>query len=246
VPQPSIVDHFLLFLLTVVLPAGGWISIRRLRRRLAKGVPYTTRATDYRNNILVMWTVAALLAVGWLILGRDWRLLGLTLPDGHWIGVVISGCIAAGLVGLDLYIYRRVQRSDSAARELVDQTAPFTMLLPHTRRELSWFYGLSLTAGITEELLYRGFLIAYLGAFVSMPMAIITSSAIFAIAHSYQGLSGSLRTFLVGLALAIAYVLSGSLLFPIIAHVLVDLISGRMIFDILRRPPEEAAVRDSC
>ena len=220
--------------------------MRRLRRRLQKGIPYTTRAIDYRNNILVMWSATALLAIAWLILGRDWRLLGLTWPFGNPIGVVVAGCLAGGLVGLDLYYYRQVQRSAAAASDLIERTAPFSMILPHTRRELRWFYGLSLTAGFTEEVLYRGFLIAYLGAFVPVPAAVIVSTAIFAGAHSYQGAAGTLRTFLVGIALAMSFVLSGSLLFPVIAHALVDVISGRMIFNAIRRPPAVATVRDAC
>ena len=246
IDQPGIVDHLLVLLLSVALPVGGWLSIRRLRRRLLQGVPYTTRAYDYRNNILVMWGVTGLLVIAWLAYDRDWRLLGVAWPGGSWGGILAAGVITGGLVALDLYFYRQVQRSEAAARQLLERTAQFTMLLPHTRRELRWFYGLSVSAGITEEVLYRGFLIAYLGAYVSLPVAVVVSTVIFAGAHSYQGAAGTLRTFLVGLALAVAYVISGSLLFPVIAHALVDLISGRMIFNVIRRPPVAATARDAC
>ena len=104
------------------------------------------------------------------------------------------------------------------------------MVLPHTRRELNWFYGLSFTAGITEEVLYRGFMITYLFSFMPLTSAILLSSALFAGAHGYQGLKGTVRTFTVGLVLATIYALTGSILLAVIAHILVDLIGGRMIY----------------
>ncbi len=44
-------------------------------------------------------------------------------------------------------------------------------LLPHSRDELRWFTALSVTAGVCEELLYRGFLFWVLKAYVGVARA---------------------------------------------------------------------------
>lgn len=244
--QPTIFDHLLVILLAVVLPVGGFISMRNIRRQAAAGVAHTTRVADYRNNMIVMWSVTVLAAILWVTLDRDWSLLGLAPVAGPGLLVGTSLLLAGGLVLINLFYYRRVQQSDAAAQALVAKTAGFEMVLPHTQRELQWFYGLSATAGITEEILYRGFLIAYLANVISVPGAVVLSSAVFASAHLYQGFKGAARTFLVGLTLAIAYVLTGSILFAVLAHILVDMIGGRMIYSAFNRYPPTATAQETC
>ena len=54
--------------------------------------------------------------------------------------------------------------------------------------ELARFYGLSITAGIVEEVLWRGFLIWYLSQFMPVWGAALISTIGFGLAHAYQGL----------------------------------------------------------
>ena len=242
----TVFDHLLVAILAIVLPVGGFISLRRIRRQVAAGIAHTARVSDYRNNMLIMWAVTGLTAGLWVILGRDWTTLGLAPVGGSTLAVGIALLLAGSLVLVNFRYYRRVELSDSAARELVAMTEGFDMVLPHSRRELKWFYGLSVTAGITEEILYRGFLMAYLGGLLPLPAVVVVSSLIFAIAHLYQGLAGASRTLVVGLALAITYALTGSILIAVIAHVLVDIIGGRMIFTAFNRYPPAATAQETC
>ena len=244
--QVTVFDHLLVVLLAAVLPVGGYFSLRKIRRQVAAGIAHTARIADYRNNMIIMWAVTLMAIVLWLQFGRDWSALGLAPVSGSGLAVGLALLLAGSLVFFNVYYYLQVERSDAAAKQVVTMTEGFEMVLPHTRRELKWFYGLSVTAGITEEILYRGFLMAYLAAAMPMPAAIVVSSLIFALAHLYQGISGASRTFVVGLALAITYVLSGSLLFAIIAHVLVDVVGGRMIYSAFNRYPPAATAQETC
>ena len=70
---------------------------------------------------------------------------------------------------------------------------------------------LSITAGVVEEIVYRGFVLWYLANFMPLWAALLLSSVFFGLGHSYQGKSGALRTGLVGLVFAILYVMSGSI-----------------------------------
>ena len=54
------------------------------------------------------------------------------------------------------------------------------------------------------------------------------SSILFGLLHSYQGWKGGLRSGVIGLILALLYVLTGSLWIPIILHIVIDINSGML------------------
>jgi membrane protease YdiL (CAAX protease family) len=246
VTQLTLLDHCLAVLLAVVLPIGGFLSMRTLRRRIDAGFSHTTRVRDYRNNMLVMWTVTAAAVAHWLLSGRAFSDLGIAWFDAEAGPLLLALLLAAGLVAINLYLYVRVLRSDAAAEGLLRQTRRFDFVLPRTRRELHWFYAVSVTAGVTEEILYRGFMITYLLAYLTLPAAVVVSSLVFASAHVYQGAGGTSRAFTIALVLAAIYLLSGSILLAALAHVLLDAISGRMIFLSYNRTPPTATPQEAC
>jgi len=109
--------------------------------------------------------------------------------------------------------------------------------MPHTPTELRRFYGLSVTAGVCEELLYRGFLIAYLVHWFGLIPAAGISAVIFGLGHLYQGWRGVLTTGAVGAFLAAVYLLTGSLLASMVLHALMDVHSGNLAFHAFTREP---------
>ena len=242
----TLFDHLMVLLLAVILPLGGNVSMRQLRRRIDAGYVHTRRVTDYRNNMLIMWLVTACTVALWMVLERDLRGLGIAGIDAGAGPATLALLLAALLVGTNLYFSVRVRKSGAAADELVRQTRRFDFMLPHTRRELRWFYGVSFTAGITEEVLYRGFLITYCNAFMPLPAAMILASLAFAGAHGYQGFAGAVRAFIIALVLAAIFVMTKSILLAAVAHVLVDAVSGRMIYRVYRRPPPAATAQEAC
>lgn len=244
--QLTLFDHCLAILLAAVLPIGGFISMRTLRRRIDTGFRHTTRVNDYRNNMLIMWGVTAGAVALWLLLGREYSGLGIAGIDAEAGPLLLALLLTAGLVAINLYLYVRVTKSDAAAAGLLRQTRRFDFVLPRTRHELRWFYAVSVTAGVTEEILYRGFMITYLLVYLSLPAAVVVSSLVFAVAHLYQGAGGTARAFTIALVLAAIYLLSGSIVLAALAHVLLDAISGRMIFLAYNRTPPTATPQEAC
>jgi membrane protease YdiL (CAAX protease family) len=109
-------------------------------------------------------------------------------------------------------------------------------MLPRTRREMAAFSGVSLTAGFAEEYLLRGFCLAVVAlATGSMWLAAAVTTLSFGLAHLYQGPRGAVRATVLGAALAIPVVVTGSLVPSMIAHAATDLVSGRWTLPILRR-----------
>ena len=83
-------DHLLVAGLSVALPLLGWLSIRKIRAAIANGIPYTSRVRDYQNNMLVLWSVAAVMLALWFGSGRDAAGLGLRVPDGGLPGQALA------------------------------------------------------------------------------------------------------------------------------------------------------------
>ncbi len=98
-------------------------------------------------------------------------------------------------------------------------------LLPRNRKEAMACVPLALNAGISEEMFYRVALpLLALEATGSMGAALAISVTAFGLAHWYQGWKGVLATGAVGALMFWLYLSSGSLLKPIILHIVIDMI----------------------
>jgi membrane protease YdiL (CAAX protease family) len=219
----GIFDHLMTLILVVALPIHAVLEHRRLERQVSAGVP-GARARMYYKTLFVEWILVAAVLAFWLPSGRTLADLGLgfDVTLGWWIGA------GATVVVIAVFIYHTFStiRNSEALAKVREQVEPLRALLPHSTKEGQLFNAVSVTAGICEEFLYRGFLIAYCGAFVDMWMAVVLSSIVFGFAHMYQGKVGIVKTGGIGLALAGLYVLTGSLWAPMVLHAFVDMNSG--------------------
>jgi len=206
----------LLGLVVVIgLPLRGWVVHRNLEQRL--GVDDREPLRTFRRSAVVKW-VLTLLSMGVLIADPD---LGI-IWFGSWLGMAIP-LVLAGIGGV--FVVRLRLRPDQEAASELRQLGNTAALLPATSRERrAWVY-LSVTAGVTEEVIYRSFLVTYL--FVLIPTAGLVGAAVlagvaFGSVHSYQGWRGVLLTTLIGVLFGILYPWAG-LLTLIFVHSLIDL-----------------------
>ena len=109
------------------------------------------------------------------------------------------------------------------ARELVtlvsERLAP--LLAGCSKSQLAF---LAVLAGVAEEVLFRGVVQVGLSEMFSQPLALVTTSAIFGLAH-FASPVYALLAGLVGLYLGALFLLQGSLLVPILAHALYDFVA---------------------
>jgi hypothetical protein len=162
----------------------------------------------------------------WAGAGRSLERLGFAPPEGagFWAALVIAGVIAGTLQAQLL----TVRGSDGARREARSQLGGSLVLLPRSRAEGRAFFRVSLTAGICEEVLYRGWLLGWLTPRIGLPAAFVLGVLLFTLAHSYGGRSIALRAGALGAVLTALYVLSGSLWVPIALHVFLDANAGQL------------------
>lgn len=228
----TLFDHLYVALL-LVLPVYGWYSFRRTVA-LARARRAPAKRRLYRQNQVLEWCLFACVAALWLANARPLAGLGFAPPGGagFWAGALLAALGTAYLV----YAWRSARHMDQADRERqYEALGDLRFFLPDTPRDYRHFAALSVTAGIVEEIVYRGFLIWYLAAFVPVWGAIVASSAVFALGHSYQGVGGMLRVFVVGNLFGALYVMSGSIWIPIVLHILLDVLQGATLLEIARK-----------
>ena len=219
----DIIDYVLTAIIIVILPLWGVVDNRRFQRKAAEGAP-DVRVNYYRQILAFEWVMAGIFLAVWLAKGRGLASLGLGLQAGAWFwpGVGLTLVALGGLIGQAVL----AMRSPEKLGEFREQFADLESLLPHDRREMWWWRLISVTAGICEEVVYRGFLIAVLAAAMNTWAAVLVAAFIFGLNHAYQGPKGILKTGLVGLALGGLFVLTGSLWAPMLVHAVMDLLAG--------------------
>jgi membrane protease YdiL (CAAX protease family) len=219
----DIIDYVLTAIVVVIFPIWGVLDYRRFQRKAAEGAP-NVRVNQYRQILAFEWIAAGIILAAWLAKGRGLASLGLGLEVGtwFWLGVGLTLAAVGGVISQVVL----VMRSPEKLGEFREQFADLEPLLPHDRREVSWWRALSVTAGICEEVIYRGFLIAVFAAAMSTWAAVLLAAFIFGLNHAYQGPKGILKTGLVGLVLGGLFALTGSLWAPMLVHVVMDLAAG--------------------
>jgi membrane protease YdiL (CAAX protease family) len=202
--------------LLVVLPAFSIAQARAIDDPAS-----LPRVPVYASTILSLWLLA-LASLGAAALARWSRPdLGLvavaTGPLAGWT----MGTIAAGLALV------------CVAKALgVRESALLERLIPRTPAEKAWYVALSVTAGATEEIVFRGFLLfALLEATGSTALAVLLANGAFGVVHAYQQPAGAARAAALGAILTAPVLATGSLLPAMTAHAMLDLITGLVLRD---------------
>lgn len=231
-------DHFIFAaLLLFPLVELRWTWPRYLAR-LADGVP-NARIDFYYNITIEEWIAVVVLLRYWTWTHRSLQALLLipASPVRFAIGMVVA---------LALCVLLLVQRKAILARpELIEKVrkrlAYADPLLPHTGAERRRFYRVAFTAGVCEEVLFRGFLLWYFAVWVGVWPAAILSSIVFGLGHVYLGVRQIPNTAIIGLVMAALAILSGSLWPAMLLHAAIDWNSGELGFLVLNSPEPAAS-----
>ncbi len=241
---PALPWDFALILLAlgVVVPWRGTVRIQKLLNRPA--LTTAERLSLYASTIAWQWVATGLVAWRCLARGLNATRLGLAIPDRAFTAIVAVG-LALLLVANQLFAMRPLARIPSDRRGRWYKIV--VTVMPRNPLESLVFLVLALTAAVCEEFLYRGFVFAAVEDMAqgSLMAAALGSAAMFAIAHLYQGRRGLISTFLIGIAFALARIYTGSLLPPIVAHFLIDLVVGLAGPSILKLPRPSTALEPS-
>jgi membrane protease YdiL (CAAX protease family) len=202
----------------------GWPVLVRgryqtLKRGLKEHDP-NARMRAYRRMLLHQCAMV-LVVLAILILGRiPASQIGLVKPMGGSVQTDVLLSFLGGVIASGLILRRK---GDRLLQRLFEMAGA---ILPFTAQERWTFAAIAVGAGFSEELLFRGFLMNYLGQnFPSLEAwsLVLISSAVFGFAHLYQGWRGTILTGVLGCAFGTLYTFTGSLLAPAAIHAAVDL-----------------------
>jgi membrane protease YdiL (CAAX protease family) len=231
-------DIAFLVLMAIVFPLQGIWEIRCLAGWVRDGRT-DARMRAYGWVIGFLWIVTALVVVSWSAAGRGAIAPGAVFSGDAWgWGGMIGAVLMAGALVVQFLVTRRSPEHLEQARE---QMGELSMIAPRNPREFRTWNVVSVSAGICEEILYRGVLMVVLTAWTGPWIALALSSLVFGLGHAYQGPTGVIRTGAVGLALGLLVLLTGSLLPAMLVHTVLDITSGRLLGAAVAGPPAQTA-----
>lgn len=224
----ELMTHILVaaMLIDMLIGAGRGVRYRdRFVQQLA--TEPRQRIRFYRVLIVRSWIGAAAVALlAFISTDLSRAGLGWTWPNGDGIDYLLAGWLLVTMAVGALRLRHRMRRG-----HVVPGRAGTTPIVPRTAHERRWAVGVALTAGITEEVVYRGLLIAVGTQLYGLPLAVAAAAglALFVAAHTYQGRLGMVGSAILGGLFTAVYLISGSLLLAILLHVCQDLLALLLI-----------------
>jgi membrane protease YdiL (CAAX protease family) len=211
--------HLLAGYAVLAAPWLGRVWYEKARRRIASGLP-DAKVRLYRGLVVEQIITAVVLLAIW----RSGRVpatrLGLVAPR-WWAWNMVALLVIVGALAWSSLQLR--PKAEKIRKRLQDSIGA---LLPDSHQERFWFGVVSVGAGISEELVFRGFLLYYFSLYVPQLNTlekVLLASLVFGLAHIYQGWRCAVGAGILGLVFAGFYLATGSLLLPILIHAMVDI-----------------------
>ncbi|HET6536339.1 MAG TPA: CPBP family intramembrane glutamic endopeptidase [Sphingomicrobium sp.] len=179
--------------------------------------PSRSQASRYRATI----TRAFALLLALLVVSRLERIspaelgIGTHLGVGGWIGLAIAIAVVGGLTIAMLMTKADPKKVYSRSAEA---------MMPKGQREARLFLFLVPLIGFAWELLYRGYLLWWLTPLVGTPVAVLSASAAYGLAHGWKNVRESLPSLISAFLFTTGYALTRSLWWLIIIHMGLPLI----------------------
>jgi membrane protease YdiL (CAAX protease family) len=214
--------HTALLIAFFVLMAAGGAALQHGARARADLV-------EHRPNLTLLYV--SLIAGEWGLVYYVWKgvrhngITLLQLVGGRWASlraVFLDAILALGIWMLWKGIAFTWARWWGAGH-----AASISPLTPHGAAEAVLWVLLSISAGISEELVFRGYLQRQLTAFTGRTsLALILQAAVFGVAHGYQGVQACLAIALYGALFTLLALWRKSLRPGMIAHAWTDIAGG--------------------
>jgi membrane protease YdiL (CAAX protease family) len=141
------------------------------------------------------------------------------------VWAIIAFIIGAYLFATQILPIILLTFSEKMRKLTMDTFNHKSYIFPTTNRQLKLFIMVPITVGICEEIIFRGYLYSYFQSSpysLSATISVLLISFLFGLGHFQQGVSGMVVTLLLGYLLGFLYLYTGSLILPIMLHILFD------------------------
>jgi membrane protease YdiL (CAAX protease family) len=225
--SPIFIAIYALFIV-LILPFLDLFKMLQLKKHTSS----LARLAVYRFLIIMLWSATAISTVlaypislfTTPVSNQDFSWL-FTNPWAHGLAIFVIG----GFFILTFVTSLRCAFRKDVRLKIAPIFRKMRFILPVSQNERICWILISITAGVCEEMIYRGFLLEFLrgnivgGLHLDLLIALFASSLAFGTGHLYQGLSGIITGTIGGLMFGMLAILCGGLVLPIIAHILFDL-----------------------
>jgi len=171
--------------------------------------------------------IAAMTIIGITTWLRGDGLAGLGfLPPAHWKTTIVWG-ILSGVAIQFLSTLILEPLSDKITKSTTDHSS-FESLRGNLLNFLLTVAGVWVVVVFLEEIIFRGYMMGDFARLfgmtkIALAVNLIFTSAVFGLAHWYQGISGALSTGIIGALLGVLFIISGfNLWLPILTHGVID------------------------
>lgn len=213
------------------------------RRRGGQDVRSTVSAMA--ATIGLLWLLCAACLAAWLTSGRTLTDLGLG-PGQGWRAITAWMLALGGAAWLLIDTLRSLSAPERRMRLVrqMEQSGGLGYFDLRSRREAVVFQSMAVTAGITEEIIFRGFVLLTLALMLPLWAAALASAVIFILFHAYQGVAGMARIVPITVVLTGLVVFGGVLWPAILIHIVVDVVGGIVLWGVRAEwSAQRAAVR---
>ena len=229
----------LLTSLVIFFTFGAIAGVKQTKRMLKSEMDEKSRIQHYATITFSMWV--PIIALFFVIIFSDitpadvgFSPLSFDLNIAVTITVLVAALIfilyclyriIAFLVSANHRRHRNIILEQKASGKDYYDLVDSRLMTPKTKNEKRWWLGVSLTTGICEEIIFRGFfifLISQIFPNMSIYFVLVIAVVLFGLGHFYQGIKGLILTTLMGAFLASVYIVSGSLIIVIAMHFLTN------------------------
>ena len=225
----------LLISLVLFFTFGSIVGVKQTKQQLKTDIDEKARVQHYATITFSMWIPVIVILLIVAFSDISFADIGFTKLSFDFNFVLTIAVLILVFLWIAYFLYRiaaflfsakyRKRRNEILAKkasgndyyDLVESK----LMTPRTKKEKRWWFGISLTTGICEEIIFRGvfiYLIASIFPNISIHLVFAIAIVLFGLGHFYQGAKGLMLTTLVGVFFTLVYIVSGSLILVIIMH----------------------------
>lgn len=183
----------------------------------------------YVQSMIFQWIMVGLILLSLFYNGDSLDKIGLDFLDQPFM---ISGLFGGGL--LSLWIFDNYDISKLNLEKFRRKNKDLMYLFPTNQKEHNWTVAISFTAGICEEIIFRGFTFWQLSQFLPIIPSILIVNLLFSLSHFATKMKNMVFAFLFGVFWSVTFIYTGSLWLAMLMHIIIDLYSltrGKKYFE---------------
>jgi membrane protease YdiL (CAAX protease family) len=195
-----------------------------------QGIPITEKkkCKDYFQTIIWLWAMVLVVFMMCFIGEISLKNIGfqqISFNYSFWFTAVVllvNGLLLVYSLYILIFSLASAKFRETALKEAHSGTI---MVLPRSKKEQTLYFFVALSAGVCEEIVFRGFLLfLILAIFPDIPIyfAAIIPCVLFGISHLYQGLGGVIWTAVIGAIYMFLFIVTDSLIPGILLHFFFD------------------------